>query len=643
MAVDIRLPNITATDAGAQVAQMRSYLYQMVEQLNWALATLESGKTAVENGTVVAADGSSSETTLGQFKGLRDLIAKSAETARTEIERLDDALSEVKKDYKSIRAVEEEYYRSASPTELAGGEWSSQYPGWVEGSYIWTRSVIYYTDGTAPTRTAAVCVTGTRGATGPQGEAGATGPQGPQGEKGDTGAPGEAGPEGPRGPQGEAGPKGDTGETGATGPQGEKGDTGQTGPQGPQGEPGKPGADGVSPTVRISKDGGTTTITITDKDGTHRQTVEDGTDGTPGAPGADGKTPYFHVKYSDDGGKTFTADGGETPGEYIGTYTDYTREDSTAADAYAWAKIKGETGDTGPQGEKGDTGSPGQQGPQGEAGPKGETGQTGPEGPRGPQGETGATGPQGETGVGVENVDVEYRLSGSDTELTGTDDEGKEYTWQTDMPALKDGLHLWSRSRITYTDGTVEYTGQYCVTRAAWDAVAGKVDGKVNDRVQAVYRSMEELETNLKGRYVAQGDFGTFAEDTNARIKANAEAIEQKYEDVQRLRSEVEEVAGAVVAVNANIRTGLLYYDNGAPVYGVEVGQRTRVNGEEVFNKYARFISNRLSFYDQSGNEVSYISDYKLYITNAVVTGNLQVGGYMLDTTKGLGFKWIGR
>ena len=450
---DIRLPNITGdADAKTQVTQMRSYLYQMVEQLNWALNTLDSGgKAAVENGTVISTvaggSGESSEELLGRFKGLRDLIEKSAETAKSEIKRLDGELGEVKKDYKSIQTVEEEYYRSASPTELVGGEWVSQYPGWVEDTYIWTRSVIRYTDGTEPTKTAAVCVTGSKGA---------TGAQGPQGEKGDTG------------PQGEQG---------ATGPQGEK--------------------------------------------------------GAQGNPGTDG--------------------------------------------------------------------------------------------------------------VGVESVDVEYRLSGSGEKLTGTDDDGQEYKWQTEMPALKNGLYLWSRSKVTYTDGTVEYAGQYCVTKAAWDAVAGKVDGKIGEQIQAVYRSMEELETNLKGRYVAQGDFGTFAEDTNARIKANAEAIDQKYEDIQSLRSEVNEVAGAVVAVNANIRTGLLYYDNGTPVYGVEVGQRTQVNGTEIFNKYARFISNRLSFYDQGGNEVSYISDYKLYITNAVVTGNLQVGGYMLDTGKGLGFKWIGR
>lgn len=440
---DIRLPNITGdADAKTQVAQMRSYLYQMVEQLNWALNTLDNGKAAVENGTVISTvaggSGESSEEVLGKFKGLRDLIEKSAETAKSEIKRLDDELGEVKKDYKSIQVVEEEYYRSTSPTELVGGEWVSQYPGWVESTYIWTRSVIRYTDGTEPTKTAAVCVTGSKGA------------------------------------------------TGARGPQGEKGDTGQQGEKGPQGSP--------------------------------------GTDG-----------------------------------------------------------------------------------------------------------------------VGVESVDVEYRLSGSGEKLTGTDDEGQEYTWQTEMPVLKNGLYLWSRNKVTYTDGTVEYAGQYCVTKAAWDAVAGKVDGKIDEQIQAVYRSMEELETNLKGRYVAQGDFGTFAEDTNARIKANAEAIDQKYEDIQSLRSEVDEVAGAVVAVNANIRTGLLYYDNGTPVYGVEVGQRTQLNGTEVFNKYARFISNRLSFYDQGGNEVSYISDYKLYITNAVVTGNLQVGGYMLDTGKGLGFKWIGR
>ena len=64
-----------------------------------------------------------------------------------------------------------------------------------------------------------------------------------------------------------------------------------------------------------------------------------GTDGIPGTPGSNGLTPYFHVKYSDDGGSTFTSNSGETPGSYIGTYTDFTSSDSTSVASYTWAKI----------------------------------------------------------------------------------------------------------------------------------------------------------------------------------------------------------------------------------------------------------------------------------------------------------------
>lgn len=137
---------------------------------------------------------------------------------------------------------------------------------------------------------------------------------------------------------------------------------GQVGATGPQGAKGN---DGVSPTVSISKNGTVTTITITDKNGTHTQTVNDGTNGTAGKAGADGKTPYFHVKYSNDGGKTFTSNSGEDVGTYIGTCTDYNQADPTTVGSYTWARIKGETGATGPQGEKGNTGATG---PQGSAG-----------------------------------------------------------------------------------------------------------------------------------------------------------------------------------------------------------------------------------------------------------------------------------
>ena len=50
---------------------------------------------------------------------------------------------------KGIKKITEWYYRSSSATELIGGEWSTICPEWVNGTYIWTKSVIEYTDGTA--------------------------------------------------------------------------------------------------------------------------------------------------------------------------------------------------------------------------------------------------------------------------------------------------------------------------------------------------------------------------------------------------------------------------------------------------------------------------------------------------------------
>lgn len=84
-----------------------------------------------------------------------------------------------------------------------------------------------------------------------------------------------------------------------------------------------------------------------------------GTDGIPGTPGEDGKTSYLHIKYSNDGGVTFTGNNGEDPGAWIGIYVDYNINDSDDPSDYKWTKIKGEPGITGPAGKDGVDGLPG--------------------------------------------------------------------------------------------------------------------------------------------------------------------------------------------------------------------------------------------------------------------------------------------
>lgn len=271
---------------------------------------------------------------------------------------------------------------------------------------------------------------GSDGETGAQGEKGETGAQGPQGEKGDTGEQGPQGEQGlqgergPQGPQGEQGPQGlqglqgEKGEQGIPGPTGEKGATGATGPQGPAGKDGTNGKTSYfhikyspveNPTSsQMSEIPNTyigTYVDYTEPDSTDPSKYtwyrfkglqgEQGTQGIPGTNGADGKTSYLHIKYSNDGGKTFTSNSGETVGDYIGQCTDFNKDDPTTVGVYTWSKIKGETGAKGEKGDKGATGATGPQGPQGV---KGDTGATGPQGPQGVKGNTGATGPQGPTG-----------------------------------------------------------------------------------------------------------------------------------------------------------------------------------------------------------------------------------------------------
>ena len=236
---------------------------------------------------------------------------------------------------------------------------------------------------------------------------------------------GPQGPQGEQGPQGLQGLQGEKGEQGIPGPTGETGATGATGPQGPAGKDGTNGKTSYfhikyspveNPTSsQMSEVPNTyigTYVDYTEPDSTDPSKYtwyrfkglqgEQGTQGIPGTNGADGKTSYLHIKYSNDGGKTFTSNSGETVGDYIGQCTDFNRADPTTVGAYTWSKIKGETGAKGEKGDKGATGATGPQGPQGVkgdtgvTGPQGVKGNTGPQGPQGPQGQTGTAGKDGQ-------------------------------------------------------------------------------------------------------------------------------------------------------------------------------------------------------------------------------------------------------
>lgn len=221
--------------------------------------------------------------------------------------------------------------------------------------------------------------------------------------------------------QGPKGDKGDPGEQGLRGLQGDKGDQGIQGPKGADGKDGKTTyfhikysavsnpTSASQMTETPSKYIGTyVDFTQTDSDDPKKYSWQQlegsqgpqGKQGISGTNGADGKTSYLHIKYSNDGGKTFTGNSGEDIGAYIGTCVDYAKDDPTSVGTYKWAKIKGEAG---------------------------------------------AKGDKGDTGKGVKSTSVAYQVSTSGTTVpTGT--------WSSSVPSASAGQYLWTRTVITYTD-----------------------------------------------------------------------------------------------------------------------------------------------------------------------------------------------
>ena len=160
----------------------------------------------------------------------------------------------------------------------------------------------------------------------------------------------------------------------------------------------------------------------------------------------------------------------------------------------------------------------------------------------------------------------------------------------------------------------------------------------------AVRAYSEAAEERYKSLYVAQSDFGTYTEQATQTIQENSKAIDSFFENLQEIITQ-NALEHSKIDVSANIRSGQLDTDdNGVPVYGVEVGQRTKLDGVDVFDKFARFTSDRLSFFDQNDNEVAYISDRKLYITHVEVRESFKMGGFV-DTKLSDGSivtKWVG-
>lgn len=89
MSMNIRFPNITGATEQEQLAQIKSYLYQLVEQLNWMLPTIESGTGQAFTSRTDPVFGDISAET---FYELKSLLIKSSDTLNAYYDKINAKL-----------------------------------------------------------------------------------------------------------------------------------------------------------------------------------------------------------------------------------------------------------------------------------------------------------------------------------------------------------------------------------------------------------------------------------------------------------------------------------------------------------------------------------------------------------------------
>nr|WP_296955350.1 hypothetical protein [uncultured Mediterraneibacter sp.] len=365
-------------------------------------------------------------------------------------------------DGRGIETYNEEYYQSSSPTSLIGGKWVSDYPGWVDGKYIWTRTVITYSDGSSDT-TDPICVTGSTGATGAAGKDG----KGVEGSE-TTYQTGTSGTTIPTGTWTKDIPSVAEGQylwTRVTTTYTDK-TTSISYSVGRMGKNGSDGKDGVTyytwlkyadtPTTGMSDspDGKTyigfaynkTTKTESTDYSDYTWSLIKGKDGVDGGKGADGASLYTWVKYADDINGSNMSDSPDGK-EYIGlAYNKTTQTKSSDPKNYTWSLFKGEDGLPGADGN------------------------------------------------GIEHTSVTYQASDSQTEApTGE--------WLSKIPKLSDTTpYLWTKTVIAYSDSTTSIS--YSVSSTLDSVIVGGRNLIRYENVVSIGGEIDKNDFVSKGRVV---------------------------------------------------------------------------------------------------------------------------------------------
>ena len=510
---------------------------------------------------------------------------------------VNDAMSD------AITGAVQQFYLSTSPTEPTGGKWSNTQPEWTQGKYIWNRQYVTYGDGTSEYTPSedGVCITGNTGKDGADGTSGTSSYTHIRYSANADGAGFVADP------------------TASTKYIGIYTGTSQTAPANKEpytwskymGDNGADGKDGngirsisyfyaatstQTPPAAADITGTTIpalsetnkylwqkeVIDFTDESVADKTTVillavygDKGKDGTNGTNGTSVSITATSITYQASDSGTITPSGnwsGTVPpvnnGQYLWTKTVVTYSDGTSTTAYSVAY-------------------------------------------------KGTNGTDGENGVSIESVTAEYIQSPSAT----SPDEDPMAQWSADIPEVLPGRYIWTRQKIVYSTGAVEYAGLYCMTKTMGDIAKQKVD--------------EQTQMDIFNKLTNNGALqGVFMRD--GMLYVNAQYLRGDTIDLNLLRlagTLCGLMQGTGATTGGQTTQGIVLYGNGLDAAGnanppyiivTNAGVRAQVTKDYSFEMGGNTFDVNGNLYAKKSGSV----EGEIWADgNAVVFGQLHVGG----------------
>lgn len=385
-----------------------------------------------------------------------------------------------------------------------------------------------------------------------------------------------------------------------------------------------------------------------------------GDDGVAGLNGQNGKTSYLHIRYSDDGGKTFTSNSGKIPGDYLGQYIDFENKDKETVDAYVWMRIKGEKGLEGPKGADGrqyytwlkyaDTPTSGMSDlPNGKkyiglaynqetqeestiysaytwSLIQGEQGVTGPKGADGKQLYTWIKYGTTLTGNNMSDdpLDKPYIGIAYNKDTAVESNQPNDYTWslikgeqgpkgenaaiQSNQPP-SDKTKLWMDTSLTPAilkqwSGTV-----WIVVNDFSDQIKTEITESYNSSIR---ETKEEIVHTVEAEYTKKSETDVFKEYVSTQMSQTNHQFEMTFKTTNELLS----ILGDKVDTNKEEILKFIRFIDGR----IEIG--------ENISNFALIISNKKISFQDNGMEVAYISNSQLVIMDAKIKNSIAIGKF---------------